>query len=206
MLLHRLSALGLRSVDSVSLMRTRRVMVSLSGGTLRIHEGYLQAPETVLRAVVTFVTARTRAARLAARDVILAHPVDRPVARRRPEPVRPADQPLLARLAEAHREFNAAHFAGQLQQIPVLLSNRMKTRLGHYSPAGDDGPSAEIVLSRRHLRQDGWTEAMHTLLHEMVHQWQDETGHPLDHGPTFRAKARDVGVLPRARRALASAT
>ena len=200
--MHRLSALGLRSVSAVSLMRTRRVMVSVSGGTLRIHEGYLQAPDSVLRAVVTFVTARTRAARSAARDVILSFPVDRPPAQRRAEPVRAGDQPLLARLAEAHRELNQAHFDGRLTTIPVRLSSRMKTRLGHYSPAGDDGPSAEIVLSRRHIRRDGWSEAMHTLLHEMVHQWQDESGQPLDHGPSFRGKAREVGVLPRARRAV----
>lgn len=200
MLLHRLHALGLHSVDTITLMRTRRVMVSLLGRTLRIHEGYANAPEPVLRAVVTFATARTRAARLTARDVILAHPVDRPPAQRREEVARPGDGPLLARLADAHADMNAAHFAGTLSRIPVRLSGRMKTRLGHYSPAGEDGPSAEIVLSRRHLRRDGWSEGMHTLLHEMVHQWQDETARPLDHGPAFRRKAKEVGVLPRARR------
>jgi hypothetical protein len=42
----------------------------------------------------------------------------------------------------------------------------------------------------------------HTLLHEMVHQWQAETGIPVDHGPTFRRKARQVGVLPGAKRSL----
>jgi hypothetical protein len=108
--------------------------------------------------------------------------------------------PLLARLADAHADYNRQHFADALQRIPVRLSSRMKTRLGHYSPAGEDGPGAEIVLSRRHLRRDGWPEALHTLLHEMIHQWQDESGHPLDHGPSFRRKAREVGVLPRAKR------
>ena len=28
----------------------------------------------------------------------------------------------------------------------------------------------------------------------MVHQWQDETGRPIDHGRAFRAKAREVGI------------
>jgi hypothetical protein len=199
-LLHRLRALGLRGVDTVTLMHTRRTMVSVMGTTLRIHEGYAAAPEPVLRAVVTFATARTRAARLAARDVILGHSVERPPAKRRAEPVRPGDAPLLARLADAHAELNTRHFGGALGRIPVRLSSRMKTRLGHYSPQGEDGPEAEIVLSRRHLRRDGWAEALHTLLHEMIHQWQDETGHPLDHGSAFRRKAREVGVLPRAKR------
>ncbi len=202
MMLNRLHALGLRTVDTITLMHTRRVMVSLAGRTLRLHEGYVQAPEPVLRAIVSFATARTRAARLAAQEIILAHPVERPAAKRRAEALRPGDAPLLARLTDAHHELNVQHFGGTLLAIPVLLSGRMKTRLGHYSPAGEDGPSAEIVLSRRHVRRDGWAEAMHTLLHEMVHQWQDETSRPLDHGPAFRKKAKEVGVLPRARRAL----
>ncbi len=42
----------------------------------------------------------------------------------------------------------------------------------------------------------------HTLLHEMVHQWQAESGVPVDHGPAFRRKARQVGVLPGAKRML----
>jgi hypothetical protein len=34
----------------------------------------------------------------------------------------------------------------------------------------------------------------------MVHLWQHVRGHPVDHGRTFRAKAREVGVEPAARR------
>jgi hypothetical protein len=40
----------------------------------------------------------------------------------------------------------------------------------------------------------------HTLLHEMVHQWQAENGLPVDHRGGFRRKAREVGILPAARR------
>jgi hypothetical protein len=199
-LLQRLRLLGLRGIDTVTLMHTRRTMVSVAGTTLRVHDGYALAPEPVLRAIVTFATARTRAARAAARAVILAHPVDRPPPSRRAEPLRPGDAPLLARLAEAHAELNVRHFGGALSRIPVLLSARMKTRLGHYAPRGDAAPHGLIVLGRRHLRRDGWAEALHTLLHEMVHQWQDESGLPLDHGTAFRRKAREVGVLPRAKR------
>ena len=38
----------------------------------------------------------------------------------------------------------------------------------------------------------------------MVHQWQDETGHPIDHGADVPAKAREVGIAPYARRVLAT--
>ena len=47
-------------------------------------------------------------------------------------------------------------------------------------------------------------EPKESLLHEMVHQWQDESGHTIDHGATFRAKARAVGIAPYARRVLAT--
>jgi hypothetical protein len=46
---------------------------------------------------------------------------------------------------------------------------------------------------------------LHTLLHEMVHQWQAETGHAVDHGRSFRAKAREVGIAPGARREVCAA-
>ena len=79
----------------------------------------------------------------------------------------------------------------------------MKSRLGHYTWRGQEGRDAEIVISRRHIRRNGWDEAVHTLLHEMVHQWQDERGLPIDHGRGFRLKARAVGIVPRARRNVA---
>jgi hypothetical protein len=78
----------------------------------------------------------------------------------------------------------------------------MRRRLGHYAPATPgESLGAEIVISRRHIRRDGWRQALETLLHEMVHQWQDESGHPLDHRAGFRQKAIEVGISPRASRA-----
>ena len=80
----------------------------------------------------------------------------------------------------------------------------MRARLGHYTAATKTGDPPEIAISRRHLRNHGWDEALHTLLHEMVHQWQDERGLAIDHGPTFRRKAREVGISPFARRTVAA--
>ena len=113
----------------------------------------------------------------------------------------PADEAFAERLTARHAELNAKHFAGTLKSIPIRVSRRMRSRLGHYTAASaPDG--SEIAISWRHLRRHGWEEAVHTLLHEMVHQWQDESGHPIDHGPIFRKKARTVGVVPAARRAI----
>lgn len=195
----RLQELGLRGIESLVLMRTRTVMVSLIGQTLRVHEGYADAPEPVLRAIVTFATARHRATRAAARDEILKHDIERAPAARRVEPARPGDIALIASLMQAHREMNVRHFDGSLHEIPIKLSGRMATRLGHFDPGSRLTPP-EIVMSRRHVVKHGWKEAMHTLLHEMVHQWQHETGRPVDHLGDFRKKCREVGITPAARR------
>lgn len=198
-LFSRLQELGLRGVETLVLMRTRTVMVSLSGRTLRVNEGYTDAPEPVLRAIVTFATSRTKAARMAARDAILQFEIDRAPAPRRIEPPRVGDLALLTQLTEAHRQLNAQHFGGTLTTLPIRLSGRMATRLGHFDP-GSRQVASEIVLSRKHVVRDGWRETLHTLLHEMVHQWQHETGAPVDHLGGFRRKARDVGIAPSARR------
>jgi hypothetical protein len=201
-LLTRLRALGLVGIDRCRLTRNRAVMVSYRGRELRVHEGYLSAPNDVLAAVVTFVSGRTASSRRMARRRILAYPIARPARSRRPDAPHPDDAPLAKRLTEWHRRYNARHFSGTLKPVPVRVSRRMRARLGHYMSASPSGEPPEIVVSRRHIRRHGWEEALHTLLHEMVHQWQDETGHPIDHGRVFRAKAREVGVVPSARRAV----
>jgi SprT-like family len=174
-------------------------MVSVGAGELRVHAGYLEAPETVLRAIVSFVNARTRADRRAAQRVIVAAAAVAHVTPRAPERTHPDDEPLVARLRALHARLNAERFGGALREIPVRVSRRMKTRLGHYVPAGPHA-AVEIVISRRHIRRDGWDDATDTLLHEMVHQWQDESGLRVDHGPAFRRMAREVGATPAAKR------
>ena len=81
----------------------------------------------------------------------------------------------------------------------MRISRRMKNRLGHYMVAGS-GQAAEIAMSLKHLERDPWDDVLHTLVHEMVHQWQDQHGLALDHGQAFRVKAREVGISARATR------
>ncbi len=200
-LLERLVAHGLRGMSTLRLTRNRAVMVSYRGGDLRVHRAFLDAPPDVLQAVATFVSGRTRAERAAARRVVLAYPVprdERPPRKQR-EPRHPEDAPTEARLTAAHDTLNAERFGGVLQPISIRVSRRLKSRLGYYRVSNAQQPP-EIVISRRHLRRHGWAEALATLVHEMVHQWQDERGGPVDHGRAFRAKAREVGVPAAARR------
>ena len=199
-LLARLRALGIRRIATVSLTRNRAVMVSYRGTELRIHEAYLAAPASVLSAIVNFIEGRTRAERRAAQREILDHEI--PSLPRRPaiERTRPEDAPFAEKLVEAHRALNARYFGDTLSAVPIRVSRRMRSRLGHYTARTPAGDPAEIAISRSHIRRHGWNEAVHTLLHEMVHQWQDETDLRIDHGRVFRMKAREVGIEAAARR------
>lgn len=201
----RLEALGLRAIEHVQTHTNRTVMLSLNRRVLRIHRGYAFAPDRVLQAIVRFLNPRVpRALRRRAEREFLAFPVEeyapsRPRTERRERP-RPGDVALLHRLACLHPQLNAQHFGGSLGEIPIRLSGRMRTRLGELAVEIRSGRPLDIAVSRRHIALHAWSEVEHTMLHEMVHQWQAETGLQIDHGPTFRRKAREVGVLPAAKR------
>jgi hypothetical protein len=203
-LLRRLRDMGLRKISDCVLTRNRNVMVSFGAHELRVHEGYLAAPDDVLAAIVRFVEGSTRSERLRARRRLLAFPIETATPPRRRGGTHPDDRRFAERLTGKHAEYNAEFFDGELGSLQVRVSRRMRARLGHYVPATKAGDPPEIAISRRHLRNHGWEEALHTLLHEMVHQWQDERGLPIDHGATFRAKAREVGISPLARRTVAA--
>ena len=206
----RLEALGLSGIRKLELHTNRTVMLSWGDGTLRIHRGYAMAPDRVLQAIVRFLRARVpRKLKQALEHHFLSFPVELyapPPARRskQVEQPRPGDLRILHQLAQAHERFNREHFEGRLREIPFRISGRMKTRLGEYSVNVRTGESVAITISRSHVRNESWEEVEHTVLHEMVHQWQVETGLPLDHGREFRQKARAVGIQPRARRHLNS--
>ena len=122
-----------------------------------------------------------------------------PPAVRSPRTRAEADGPLVARLAALHSEFNARCFGCALMTVEIVVSGRMRSRLGHYQLRRKNRPGL-IAISRRHIRRHGWAGAKETLLHEMVHQWQDEKGLPVDHGAGFRRMAKAVGITPRATR------
>jgi hypothetical protein len=194
-------------VERVLTHANQTVMLSLNKRVLRVHRGYSFAPDRVLQAIVRFLNPRVpRALRRRAEQEFLAFPVQDhapslPRAEGRAH-VRPGDLALLHRLESVHRQLNTRHFGGRLAEIPIRLSGRMRTRLGELAVDIRSGRPLGIAISRRHIAKHGWSEVVHTLLHEMVHQWQAETGLRIDHGRTFRQKAREVGVMPAATRRL----
>lgn len=206
-MLQRLCDLGMRGVKRVRLTENRSVMVSFSPrGGLRLHRAFAEAPDHVLRAIVQFAAPGVRRqARLAAQRVILSHdigPLPERRRQRRHAAPQPGDLAKSERLAGMFADLNRRHFDGALPDLPIRLSGRMRTRLGQLCLDPVTLEPFEITMSRRHIDRHGWAEARHTLLHEMVHLWQYASGYPVDHGPIFRSKAREVGVMPSARRSL----
>lgn len=187
----------------------RRVLVSLgSRGALRVHQGYAGAPDEVIRAIAQWARPRLRAAeRRAAQRVLTAFPVHEHAPptrapRRAAEPPRPGDERVLSRLTALHAELNRRHFAGALGVVRLVLSAKMRRRLGEFRPPEAPGEPAVIRISRRHLRRDGWRGVQETLAHELVHQWQSESGRRLGHDPEFRRRCRAMGIDPHATRRL----
>src|SRR5438034_6838698 len=109
-LTERLQRLGLGSQYRVRLTTNRTVVVSYSGGELRIHSSFLAAGEDVWKAIITFVHGRTRVVRNEARRTILEFPVARvadvPRKKRAPEKTNPADMPLIRELMRLHKTYN----------------------------------------------------------------------------------------------------
>jgi hypothetical protein len=201
----RLHAHGLPEAVPVILHANRRVLVSMTRrGALRVHRGYEAAPDDVVAAIAKWARPSTRRAdrRLAQRILVTfpvhVHAPPKPLVRLAAEAPRPEDEAALTRLHALHAGLNARHFEASLGPCVIGLSRRMRRRLGEFRPASHPGERPEIALAHRHLKRDGWARTTGTLLHEMVHQWQAETGRALGHGKDFRAKCTEVGIEGRA--------
>lgn len=196
-----LRAFGVPASIPILLHQNRRVMLSFKPRSgLRVHGGYAAAPPEVVAAIAKWAKpwVRRKDRREAARVFLRfsVHPDGPPRRIRRPDRSEPGDEQRIAQLRALHVVLNARWFGGRLAPIPIELSGRMRRKLGHYEPTSVGSPI--IAISRRHLSRDGWASVSDTLLHEMVHQWQDESGLPVDHGPGFRRKANEVAIEPRA--------
>lgn len=209
----RLRALGLEGIRRIELHNNRSVMVSVTPrGVLRVHRGFAYAPDPVLEAIVRFIRPGIRrSTRSECRRAIVNFPAHEfapggvSPRRRRRRPVVPReDRGLIKELARRHASFNDRHFGGELAAITFRISRRMQSRLGEVLLDDVTHRPVEIAISREHIIRDGWSEVDHTLLHEMIHQWQAETGQAVDHGSIFRRKAREVGITPRAARHIRS--
>jgi hypothetical protein len=200
---------GATRLSRVSFRRNRSVIWSLtqSGRVLNVHAAYGLATDELLDAFAVLAReggVRSRAARRAA-DLLGTWPGVSCALREAREAREGRSRgccatPEQSRYLKAlYRYFNATRFAGCLpDSIPVRLSSRMVSSLGHMLPADTDGPRrvAEIALNVDLMLQGNGAERLDTLLHEMAHAADYlQSGHQ-GHGSSWRVWARRVGARP----------
>jgi hypothetical protein len=215
-LLRELSRRGARRLRSVVLRANRRTIWSLTAGGTRfnLHRAFSLAPEAVLDDLSLIAReARRRseayrraAGRIAQWPVVLESIRDlRSAAEGRRRGARgpccatPGQRAYLTALYDA---INMRSFGGRLPSgVPVRLSSRMRSRLGHMVPGFDaEGRPyvVEIALNADLMLAANDDVRTETLLHEMVHVADLLQHGQVGHGPTWRRLALEAGCEPRA--------
>jgi len=95
--------------------------------------------------------------------------------------------------------FNSAFFKDNPVPVPAISFEKSKvSTLGHYVIGRNGfGVRENININRVHLGRPMW-DILATLLHEMVHSWQDRYGNPSKswfHNREFRLKMAEIGIL-----------
>lgn len=204
---------GARRLEKVAFRPNRSTIWSLTqeGRVLNLHEGYRGAPLPVVRAFVVIANHSRRSSvryREACRFVRTWPGIDhalrrlnvRSPGRRSPRPVRcqglPQEQ---VRVRDLYRRLNRTRFGDRLPtDIPLRISRRMKSRLGHMAPEGTSrNPTVgEIALNRTLLRKGNEAALEETLLHEMAHVAAYLFDGDPGHGSAWKAWARRAGCRP----------
>ncbi len=202
---------GALRLSRVSFRRNRSTLWSLTqrGRVLNVHVAYGSATDELLDAFAVLAReggVRSRAGRQAANAIgtwpAVGYALQEARAARENGLAGPCcATPEQARYLRAlYRYFNATRFGGRLPEtIPVRLSSRMVSSLGHMLPAEEDGGPrrvAEIALNVDLMLPGNGAERVDTLLHEMAHAADYlETGNR-GHGASWRRWARRVGARP----------
>lgn len=221
-LLGELRRRGARRLRRVTLRRNRSTIWSLTQGatTLNLHEAFARAPGRVLDALAVIARDAPRDAEAIreARRVVREWPgltraleaarleatERRRLVERRGDGDGPTDccaTPEQRRyLRRIYRYFNETRFGGRLPAtVPLRLSNRMRTSLGHMLPGvRPDGRRyvAEIALNVDLMLAGNGPERVDTLLHEMAHAADWLFNGNRGHGPTWKAWARKARCRP----------
>jgi SprT-like family protein len=218
--LRELRGLGARRLRSVTFRKNRNTIWSLTknGTALNVHEAFQVASEELMRAFAVIAQeggVGSPAAKEASvtvsewphlKSAIDALRTEHDDKRRTID----ADETASAThccatpeqrayLRSLYLYFNRTRFGGALPlDVPVRLSSRMKSALGHMLPGERDGERhvVEIALNVDLLLDGNGAERVDTLLHEMAHAADYlESGHR-GHGRSWREWAMRVGCAP----------
>lgn len=101
----------------------------------------------------------------------------------------------------AYAHFNRELFENSLPNCLITLQRR-KGAYGYYSPerfkSSEGNQTDEIAMNPRHFKRPA-NEVLSTLIHEMVHLWQQHYGKPPAgnyHNKEWAAKMKTVGLYP----------
>jgi hypothetical protein len=93
-------------------------------------------------------------------------------------------------------------FKFETENIPALMIERLRKRLGHYRGGRNSfGLKDEIALDEHHVRADPYWQVLGTLAHEFIHLWQKHKGKPSGpnsrnyHNKEYRQKAGELGLI-----------
>ena len=216
-LLVELRAHGATRLRAVSFRRNRSTIWSLTrnGTVLNLHEAYRSASDALVDAFATIVRERAgdseavrRARQLvqqwpalgpAIRELRSAHEADRgrDCGSDREPTGCSATPPQRAYLRALYAYFNQTRFQGLLpEDVPVRLSSRMTSSLGHMLPGVDDLGRPRVVgiaLSSDLMLEGNGAERVDTLLHEMAHAADYLVDGNRGHGASWKRWARSVG-------------
>jgi len=210
---------GALQLHRVSFRRNRSTIWSLTqrGAALNVHVAYRRSPPELLDAFAVIASeggVRTAEARAADRRVHEWPELQLAVEEARSDHesrlrastcaeggttycCATADQRRYFR--SIYRYFNHTRFSGILPaDIPVRLSSRMKSALGHMLPGGGEGARyvVEIALNVDLMLEGNGVERVDTLLHEMAHAADYLVNGNRDHGRTWQEWASRVGCMP----------
>ena len=216
--LHEIRRRGATRISRVRFRMNRSTVWSLTqnGTVLNVHSAYRQASPPLLDAFATLAMeggVASAASKTAAREVsvwpelgeAISRARDRHAARVREGPPTGStycsgttgQRSYLQRL---HRYFNLTRFGSELpDDVPVRLSRRMKSALGHMRPGERaDGSRyvVEIAMNIDLMLVGNGAERVDTLLHEMAHVADYLESGSRGHGSSWRAWARRVGCRP----------
>jgi len=202
---------GAWRISRVSFRKNRSTVWSITQGgrALNVHAAFRTATPEVLGAFATIARAggvRSAAGRQAAALIGSWPALESAIRAAReaygPGPVtRCCATPAQRRYLDAVYDYlNVTRFGGSLPgDVPVRLSRRMKSVLGHMAPAqtaDDERRIREIALNVDLMLAGNAFARIDTLLHEMAHAADFLESGCLGHGPSWRAWAQRVGCEP----------
>jgi SprT-like family len=105
---------------------------------------------------------------------------------------------------EAYDYFNAELFGGKLRPLLITLRAKGRRSLGFFSPQRFAGRQKDETVHELALNSDTFTkrtdeEISSTLVHEMVHAWQQDFGQPSRnryHNKQWAAAMEQIGLMP----------